>query len=584
MASDDFRLLALSRKTTRVAVESQLKTPNKNGNQSRTPHLGLTLPARSTGSRLSRQKVRHFDPEEEYKFDSSDDEDTALINKAGIKPVPPTNRGVDVYRKLCAKYGKIPILNVCKQFGRRRISLKGFNLSQRELKAFFVALLEYYVNDDNDSQRSDDNDELSALELDGNRILPRQVNYVIDFASAHRYLVQLNLVGCQLCWRGVSDLARFIRTNKTLRHIDLSDNDLTDNAAQSIADIIKNGDSISELALRGNKLEDGGTVIGQALRVNDTLRLLDLSWNHLRGHGAIGLCKGLQVNRGLETLLLGWNGFGFEGSTAMAYALADNTTLCTLDLTSNRIHPPALFELIKGIEKNKTLSVLRLSQNPITASMTSVLLTKIYLAKESSLKELDLLGIIVDKEFEKILKEIQDSRLFIVRFDQSLPLNKGPVSQIDPKNIFNIDPIRILFYMKEHLRTIDLFMKVDKDGSNSLTREEMKFAFEMEGFPISDKALDQVMSYLDTNKDGEVDFLLVRSKLDREISRLQHEIDYRRTKREFINGERRLKRQLIKEHEDEIIAEKEQDKKYSQTFTSQKAPKKLPPLNGPKMS
>jgi len=29
----------------------------------------------------------------------------------------------------------------------------------------------------------------------------------------------------------------------------------------------------------------------------------------------------------------------------------------------------------------------------------------------------------------------------------------------------------------------------------------------MEGYPISDKALDEVMGYLDTNKDGEVDLM-----------------------------------------------------------------------------
>ena len=87
----------------------------------------------------------------------------------------------------------------------------------------------------------------------------------------------------------------------------------------------------------------------------------------------------------------------------------------------------------------------------------------------------------VDKEFDKVLKEIQDTRLFFVRYETSLPLCKGSVSQIDPKNIFNIDPIRILYFMKEHLRTIDLFLKFDKDCSNFLSRDEMKFAFEVSG-------------------------------------------------------------------------------------------------------
>lgn len=90
-----------------------------------------------------------------------------------------------------------------------------------------------------------------------------------------------------------------------------------------------------------------------------------------------------------------------------------------------------------------------------------------------------LQGIVVDKEFDKILREIQDKRMFIVRYDLSLPLSKGTVSKIDPKNIFNIDPVRILYYMKEHLRTIDLLLNVDTEGDNNLTKEEMKFAFEV---------------------------------------------------------------------------------------------------------
>ena len=88
-------------------------------------------------------------------------------------------------------------------------------------------------------------------------------------------------------------------------------------------------------------------------------------------------------------------------------------------------------------------------------------------------------GIVVDKEFDNVLKEIQSNRIFLVRYEAALPLTKGPVSQIDPKNIFNIDPIRILYFMKEHLRTIDLFLKFDKDCSNFLSRDEMKYAFEV---------------------------------------------------------------------------------------------------------
>ncbi|KAJ8298302.1 hypothetical protein KUTeg_024833 [Tegillarca granosa] len=241
--------------------------------------------------------------------------------------------------------------------------------------------------------------------------------------------------------------------------------------------------------------------------VNDMLKILDLSWNHIRGYGAIGIGRGLEKNHGIKTLKVAWNGFGFEGCVAVGHALCHNTTLMTLDLACNRIHPPALFELLQGISNNKTLSSLRLALNPITAPMTSIFLDRVYKNKQCGLKELDIEGVVVDKDFVPTLKKLQEDRIFMARYDLELPINKGEVKKIDPNNIFNIDPIRILFFMKEHLRTIDLFLKLDKDSSNSLTRDELQFAFEMEGYPISKAALDTVMNYLDTNRDGEVDLL-----------------------------------------------------------------------------
>lgn len=85
----------------------------------------------------------------------------------------------------------------------------------------------------------------------------------------------------------------------------------------------------------------------------------------------------------------------------------------------------------------------------------------------------------MDKEFEQVLEKIRKKKPFVVRYDESLPVNKGAVSKVDSKNVFNIDPIRILYFMKEHLRTIDLFLKFDKDSNNFLTRDEMQLAFEV---------------------------------------------------------------------------------------------------------
>ncbi|GFR97459.1 leucine-rich repeat-containing protein 74A-like [Elysia marginata] len=143
--------------------------------------------------------------------------------------------------------------------------------------------------------------------------------------------------------------------------------------------------------------------------------------------------------------------------------------------------------------------------------------------KHSNLKELDLEGVVVDKDFEPMLEDMQKERFFLVRYDTALMSERNAPTKVDPKNIFNIDPVRILFFMKQHLRTIDLFLKIDKDISGSLTKDEMRYAFQLEGYPISDQALDRVMGYLDTNNDGAVDL------------------------GEFYQGERRTKREMIRE-------------------------------------
>ena len=57
------------------------------------------------------------------------------------KETKPADKGAETYSKLCRRYRKVPINSVMKQFGKEVISLDGFDLSSKELKAFFVALL-----------------------------------------------------------------------------------------------------------------------------------------------------------------------------------------------------------------------------------------------------------------------------------------------------------------------------------------------------------------------------------------------------------------------------------------------------------
>ncbi|XP_061165315.1 leucine-rich repeat-containing protein 74A-like [Saccostrea echinata] len=501
-----------------------------------------------------------FDPEDEYDFDfESDDEESSPLRYESVADLHKRN-----YRSFCNQLGVVPCSRILRELGKTSVNLTNLNLSNKELKAALLT----FINDS----------EIYEVNMSGNKLTVKEIDYLIELLTVNKRISSLILSSCHLSGDPLVKLTEFLSTSNTLQKLDLSHNDLKDRDANSVCKIIQENESILDLILAHNNLGDSGVAIGIALAENDILQSLDLSWNHIRVVGAVGLANGVRKNTNLKTLIVAWNGFGFEGSVATGKLLQNNTTLLHLDLTCNRIHPPALFEIIKGLEKNKSLRLLNLSQNPITAPMTSIFLNRLLRAKHSALQELDLAGVVVDKEFKSVLEKIQKKRMFIVRYDTSLPLNTGTVTTADPKNIFNIDPIRILYFMKEHLRTIDLFLKFDKDSNNCLTRDEMQFAFEMEGYPISKAALDSVMSYLDTNKDGSVDLLL--PKLQQEIDRLDKK--YPGKYREFIEGERRLKRKLIQEKEEDALrkgAEEElkRDHEYSQAYQTPTKPR-FPPI------
>ena len=54
--------------------------------------------------------------------------------------------------------------------------------------------------------------------------------------------------------------------------------------------------------------DSGGYELGMAIKTNDTLEVLDISWNHLRRKGAVCVAVGLGENAGLLEFNMSHNG------------------------------------------------------------------------------------------------------------------------------------------------------------------------------------------------------------------------------------------------------------------------------------
>nr|XP_022317928.1 leucine-rich repeat-containing protein 74A-like [Crassostrea virginica] len=295
-----------------------------------------------------------------------------------------------------------------------------------------------------------------------------------------------------------------------------------------------------------NRLETRNTKpIGISL-ASCSLEILDLSWNCIRFTGAIEIARGIKNNKTLRQLNLSWNGFGFEGCAALAEMLEVNCVLKDLDLTNNRIHPPALIALLRGLTRNSTLRKLNLSMNPIPASFTRILLGSIL--QNTGINKLVLKKMVVNFEFVELLRNVRRTRDVHVEYEKCLSVpsldHQTMSDQIRAPWLFNLDPLALLFMLKEKNRAQDFFNKINRDGDSVLSYEEFKDLFKRANIPVSQLVLDKIIEFLDRNKDGSIDLS------------------------EFLEGDKKIKkitRRQIKEN-----TRRESYTKYSRSFRKAK--------------
>ena len=94
-------------------------------------------------------------------------------------------------------------------------------------------------------------------------------------------------------------------------------------------------------------------------------------------------------------------------------------------------------------------------------------------------------GIAVDATFNVVIDQIRESRAFECKYDRALTVHfasweakpessKGLVESFNHGNPYNVDPVRILYFLKQKNTAVDFFAQLDFDGSSSISREELR--------------------------------------------------------------------------------------------------------------
>lgn len=216
---------------------------------------------------------------------------------------------------------------------------------------------------------------------------------------------ELRLRENNLSTRGIMAFAATVRGCPWLRVLDLSVNDFSAQASESLGKALETHECIQQVSLSNCRIEDkDGAFLISALAKNASVTYLDLSRNQL-GAGARSLhpeassagalsrmletgspakiatmnlsynsltsrhfllmAKSLRFNKCLGQLDVSWNTLGDVGAMAFAEALRPNRSLQLLDLTHCNIQERGTMVLADMLKENESLKTVRLGHNPI---------------------------------------------------------------------------------------------------------------------------------------------------------------------------------------------------------------------------
>ncbi|XP_053389633.1 leucine-rich repeat-containing protein 74A-like [Mercenaria mercenaria] len=214
----------------------------------------------------------------------------------------------------------------------------------------------------------------------------------------------------------------------------------------------------------------------------------------------------MKANKCLRSLNVAWNGFGKEGAKALGEALPENDSLTELDVTNNRINANGMALFMIGLRTNETLQSLKLGMNPFSSEVAKHLLLIIEANEKCALTHLEMSDVSVDEDVVAVLERLAGNRHLSVNHGKIV--RKVPEKPYVPPPLPPRDPLELMFEFKyEHgYRTLDLLMRMDKDNNMVVDREEFKNGLLEMDIEADDDQIDELMSRLDTNSDGNIDY------------------------------------------------------------------------------
>jgi len=184
---------------------------------------------------------------------------------------------------------------------------------------------------------------LKKLDLGSNDLSGKLANDLADVIKRNAYLEELHLFNCNLESSTV-DILRALQSNSSIKKLDLGNNDLSKGDVVNLVNVIKSNVFLEELYLFNSNLQSSAGVILQTVKGLPYLRKLDLGNNNLSENVADDLADIIKLNASLEELHLFNNNLN-SSTIVILQDLKEVSNLRKLDLRSNNVCSEMMDEL-----------------------------------------------------------------------------------------------------------------------------------------------------------------------------------------------------------------------------------------------
>jgi len=199
---------------------------------------------------------------------------------------------------------------------------------------------------------------LRIIDISQNNINQSAVKDIAAILYQNNQLHQLYLGKNCLQTNGIMEIMHSLRDITTLVVLDLSENYITDEAADMIATVLSHNIKLKELHLGGNMLQASGiTTITRALKCTVTLEVINFSNNNIGNEAADDISVVVSGSMKLRLLYLAGVRINVSGILKIAKALQNVTSLTVLNISSNEISNEAVHEVKDVLSSNARLQI-----------------------------------------------------------------------------------------------------------------------------------------------------------------------------------------------------------------------------------